>query len=52
MKLINISNETIEEPYKVEDIHNARQTDFEKQVNQRRSDFEDLVTIKKPKERV
>jgi hypothetical protein len=50
MKLINISNETIEEPYKVEDIHNARQTDFEKQVNQRRSDFEDLVTIKKPKE--
>lgn len=50
MKLINISNETIDEPYKVEDIHNARQTDFEKQVNQRRSDFEDLVTIKKPQE--
>ena len=50
MKLINISNETIEEPYKVEDIHNARQTDFEKQVNQRRSDFVNLVTIKKPKE--
>lgn len=50
MKLINISNETINEPYKVEDIHNARQTDFEKQVNQRRSDFEDLVTIKKPQE--
>ena len=50
MKLINISNETIDEPYKVEDIHNARQTDFEKQVNQRRSDFVNLVTIKKPKE--
>ena len=39
-----------DEPYKVEDIHSARQTDFEKQVNQRRSDFDNLVNIKKPKE--
>ena len=51
MKLINISDEIMnEEPYKVEDIHSARQTDFEKQVNQRRSDFDNLVNIKKPKE--
>jgi len=51
MKLINISDEIMnDEPYKVEDIHSARQTDFEKQVNQRRSDFDNLVNIKKPKE--
>ena len=51
VKLINISDEVVSsEPYKVEDIHNARQTDFETQVNQRRNDFENLVTVKKPKE--
>lgn len=51
VKLINISDEVVSsEPYKVEDIHNARQTEFESQVNQRRSDFENLVTVKKPKE--
>ena len=32
MKRISISNEVSDEPYKVEDIHNARQTDFEKQL--------------------
>ena len=51
IKLINISDEIVNtEPYKVEDIHNARQTEFETQVNQRRNDFESLVTVKKPKE--
>ena len=50
MTLINIGDETTDEPYKVEDIHNARQTDFEKQVNQRRSEFDNLVNVKKPKE--
>ena len=51
IKLINISDEIINsEPYKVEDIHNARQTEFETQVNQRRSEFDNLVTVKKPKE--
>ncbi len=49
-KLISISDEVINEPYKVEDIHSARQTEFEAQVNQRRSDFDNLVTHKKPKE--
>jgi hypothetical protein len=49
-KLINISDEIINEPYKVEDIQSARQTEFEAQVNQRRSEFENLVTHKKPKE--
>jgi hypothetical protein len=51
VKLINISDEVVSsEPYKVEDIHNARQTEFESQVNQRRNDFDNLVTVKKPKE--
>jgi hypothetical protein len=50
MKLISIGDETTDEPYKVEDIHNARQTDFEKQVNQRRNEFDNLVNVKKPKE--
>ena len=51
VKLINISDEIVSnEPYKVEDIHNARQTEFETQVNQRRNDFESLVTVKKPKD--
>lgn len=51
VKLINISDEIVStEPYKVEDIHSARQSEFETQVNQRRNDFESLVTVKKPKE--
>ena len=51
VKLINISDEIVNtEPYKVEDIHNARQTEFETQVNQRRNEFESLVMVKKPKE--
>ena len=51
VKLINISDEIVNtEPYKVEDIHSARQSEFETQVNQRRNDFESLVAVKKPKE--
>jgi len=51
VKLINISDEIVStEPYKVEDIHSARQSEFETQVNQRRNDFESLVAVKKPKE--
>jgi phage tail sheath protein FI len=48
MKLINISEEIIGEPYKVEDIHNARQTDFEKQVSDKRNEFESSINVKKP----
>jgi len=48
MKLINISEEIIGEPYKVEDIHNARQTDFEKQVSDKRNEFESSINLKKP----
>jgi len=49
-KLINISDEIVNEPYKVEDIQSARQTEFEAQLNQKRSEFENLATHKKPKE--
>lgn len=48
MKRINISDEIIGEPYKVEDIHNARQTDFEKQVADKRNEFETSINLKKP----
>jgi hypothetical protein len=48
MKLINISEEIIGEPYKVEDIHNARQTDFEKQVAEKRNEFDSSINLKKP----
>ena len=35
------------EPYKVEDIHNARQNNFEKQLQQQREDFDKFSTLKK-----
>ena len=48
IKLINISDEVLEEPYKVEDIHSARQTNFEKQVSNKRLEFESSINVKKP----
>ena len=48
IKLINISDEVLDEPYKVEDIHNARQTNFEKQVTNKRLEFENSINMKKP----
>jgi len=50
IKRIQIGNEELMEPYKVEDIHNARQTNFEKQLQQKREDFDKFSTLKKPKE--
>lgn len=50
LKRINISSEELNEPYKVEDIHTARQSSFEKQVNQKRLEFENSISLKKPKE--
>lgn len=57
IKKINISDEiltsneilTIDEPYKVEDIQSARQTDFEKQLINKRTEFENSINGKKPK---
>jgi hypothetical protein len=48
MKRINISEEVLDEPYKVEDIHNARQSDFEKQFINKRNEFEKTINAKKP----
>jgi hypothetical protein len=53
IKRINIGEEEVKEVnqlYKVEDIHSARQTNFEKQVQQKRDEFESLAAFKKPKE--
>ena len=48
VKKIQISETEIEGPYNVEDIKQARQTDFEIQFNQKRNEFEDSITLKKP----
>ena len=50
-KRINISNEDIlNEPYKIEDIQASRQSDFDKNVEQKRMDLENYMTPQKPKE--
>jgi hypothetical protein len=49
-KLITISNEEITNPYKIEDIQSARQSDFENQFEKRKSEFESLINTPKPKE--
>lgn len=50
IRRINIGEEEVNELYKVEDIHSARQTNFEKQVQQKREEFDSLAAFKKPKE--
>lgn len=50
IKQIQISDEEINEPYNVVDIKNARQNEFEKQLNQKRNEFEDSIALKKPKD--
>jgi hypothetical protein len=53
IKRINIGEEEVKEVnqlYKVEDIHSARQSNFEKQVQQKREEFDSLAAFKKPKE--
>ena len=47
---INIGDEDVNNPYKVEDIHSARQLSFEKQVKEKQEDFESFASLKKPKE--
>lgn len=53
IKRINIGEEEVKEVnqlYKVEDIHSARQSNFERQVQQKREEFDSLAAFKKPKE--
>jgi hypothetical protein len=51
-KLININNDEsiMLDPYKIEDIQSARQTDFENQYEKRKNEFESLINTPKPKE--
>jgi hypothetical protein len=49
IKRINIGDEDVTGPYKVEEIHAARQNDFEQQVSQRRMEFESAIIPQKPK---
>jgi hypothetical protein len=51
-KRIQISSEELQltEPYKVEDIHSERQDKFEKQVQQKRIEFEKSINLNKPAE--
>ena len=48
-KKINIG-ENVSEPYKVEDIHAYRQTDFDKQLKLRQTEFDNTVNFMKPPE--
>jgi hypothetical protein len=49
-KRIQISSEEVMSPYKIEDIHEARQDDFENQLKIKRSEFENSINLQKPKE--
>jgi hypothetical protein len=49
-KRIQISSEEVMSPYKIEDIHEARQDDFENQLKMKRSEFENSINLQKPKE--
>ena len=42
--------EDISEPYKIEDIQSARQTDFEKEFERKRTELETYMTPQKPKD--
>lgn len=50
IKRITITNEEANEPYKIEDIHASRQTNFEKEVEKKRMELENYMTPQKPKE--
>lgn len=50
IKRITISDEEVAEPYKIEDIHASRQSDFEKEVERKRMEMENYMTPQKPKE--
>lgn len=51
-KRIQISSEDIPitDPYKIEDIREARQDNFEKQLQKKRVEFENSINLQKPKE--
>lgn len=50
IKRITISNEEVIEPYKIEDIQASRQSEFDKDLEQKRIDMENYLIPQKPKE--
>lgn len=50
IKRITISNEEVIEPYKIEDIQSSRQSEFDKDLEQKRMDMENYLIPQKPKE--
>jgi hypothetical protein len=50
IKRINISDEEVLEPYKIEDIQAARKTDFEKELEMKKLELENYMTPSKPRE--
>ena len=49
-RLTIFHDDEIFEPYKIEDIHASRQSDFEQEVERNRIDMENFMTPQKPKE--
>jgi hypothetical protein len=47
---IKITNEEVLEPYKIEDIHASRQSEFEKEVIRKKTELEQFMTPQKPRE--
>jgi hypothetical protein len=52
VKRITITDEEVGEPYKIEDIHASRQSDFDKKLERKRIEMETYMTPPKPKELV
>ena len=52
VKRITITDEDVGEPYKIEDIHASRQSDFDKELERKRIEMETYMTPPKPKELV
>jgi hypothetical protein len=50
IKKITIYPDEVSEPYKIEDIQASRQSDFDKNVQQKRIDMENYMIPQKPKE--
>jgi hypothetical protein len=47
---INITDEEVLDPYKIEDIQAARQTDFEREFERKKMELENYMTPSKPQE--
>jgi hypothetical protein len=50
IKKITITNEEVNEPYKIEDILSERQTIFEKELSKQKKEFESYMSPLKPKD--